>query len=294
MDGFKKMTCSYCGSHNSETEHRCRRCGRRPGDILNSEFTLHRTAGALATKPRVTALAERPPLDRPSIVPNLAGAVQANLFTPNVIAMPPRPSAAKATRPKASAGTNSAKPPVRRPSKGVVEGQGELEFLSPVQSKPKTLGTTVEAMIYCEAPVATPVHRALASALDWTMVLIAYGIFLLTFSLCGGEVVLSRANLMIFAGTFAVVSCAYGLFWTVMKTESAGMRWTHLRVITFDGFPPETSQRVMRFAGSCLSLLSVLGAFWSMADEEGLGWQDHMSRTFPTPHELESRVFRRR
>ena len=26
--------------------------------------------------------------------------------------------------------------------------------------------------------------------------------------------------------------------------------------------------------------------FWAMADEEGLGWQDHMSRTFPTPHEL--------
>jgi uncharacterized RDD family membrane protein YckC len=149
-------------------------------------------------------------------------------------------------------------------------------------------------MIYCEAPVATSLHRAVAAAMDWTMVLIAYGLFLLTFVLCGGELVINRANLMIFGGALFLIACAYGLFWTIAGTESVGMRWTHLRLITFDGFPPETSQRVMRLMGTCLSIFTVLGALWSLADEESLGWQDHMSRTFPTPHELESRVFRRR
>jgi uncharacterized RDD family membrane protein YckC len=296
------MTCSYCGSHNSETEHRCRRCGRRPGDTLNGEFGLHRTNGALAIKPRSMPMTDRAPVARPSIAPNLAGAVQGSLFTPNVIAMPnapgqlgKAPSASRPnTRPKAAGSTTGVKPPSRRTPRPGVEGQGQLEFLAPEQSKPRTLGTTVEAMIYCEAPVATPLHRALAAALDWTMVLIGYGLFLMTFLLLGGQIALTRPGLMILAGALGVVACAYGLFWAIMGTESVGLRWTHLRVITFDGFPPETWQRVLRFAGSCLSLFSVLGALWSMADEESLGWQDHMSRTFPTAHELESRVFRRR
>jgi uncharacterized RDD family membrane protein YckC len=198
------------------------------------------------------------------------------------------------TRAKASAsGTNPGIKTNRKATRGVAEGQGQLEFLAPEQSKPRTLGTTVEAMIYCEAPVATPLHRALAAAVDWAMVLIGFGLFLITFVLCGGEFELNRSTLMILGGALAVVAAAYSLSWIILGTDSVGMRWTHLRVITFDGFPPETGQRVLRFAGSCLSIFSILGALWSMADEEGLGWQDHISRTFPTAHELESRVFRR-
>jgi len=156
------------------------------------------------------------------------------------------------------------------------------------------LGTTVDAVIYCEAPVATSVHRALAGAIDLTMILVAYGLFLLTFVLCGGEIVVSRPNLIVFGCALGLIAGTYGLFWTVAGTETAGMRWTHLRLITFDGFSPDRWQRAARLAGTCLSLFSVLGILWSMADEEGLGWQDHISRTFPTAHELESRVFRRR
>ena len=72
------------------------------------------------------------------------------------------------------------------------------------------------------------------------------------------------------------------------------MHWTHLRLTTFDGFRPELRQRLLRFAGSCLSLCTVVGLLWSLADEESLTWQDHISRTFPTPRELESQVFHRR
>jgi len=36
-------------------------------------------------------------------------------------------------------------------------------------------------------------------------------------------------------------------------------------------------------AAACLSLCSAgLGLIWSLADEEGLTWHDHMSKTFPT------------
>jgi uncharacterized RDD family membrane protein YckC len=286
------MTCSYCGARNDELDHRCHRCGRKPEDTLNSDFAVHRTMGALATKLRPIALAEEPPASRPL---NLAGAVQANLFAQNVVTMPSRtPARTPRTRSTPQTAVNGAKPATRRPARPVVEGQGEFEFLTPAPNKTKTLGTTVDAVIYCEAPVATSVHRALAAAIDVTMVLVAYGFFLLTFVLCGGEVIVNKPNLIVFGGALALIAATYGIFWTIAGTETVGMRWTHLRLITFDGFTPDYRQRVYRLAGTCLSIFSILGILWSLADEEGLGWQDHISRTFPTAHELESRVFRRR
>jgi uncharacterized RDD family membrane protein YckC len=286
------MTCSYCGSRNNELEHRCRRCGRKPGDTLNGQFTVHRTTGALANKLRPGVAVDE---EHTTPTPDLARAVQGSLFAPNVIAMPNR-SAPRSPRPRTSPSTTTTgtKPPTPRTPRRPAEGQGEFEFFAPVQPKTKTLGTTVDAVIYCEAPVATPLHRALAASIDLTMVLVGYGLFLLTFMLCRGEIIVDRPNLIILGCALGLIAGTYGLFWTIAGTETVGMRWTHLRLITFDGFAPDIWQRVARLAGTCLSLFSVLGILWSLADEEGLGWQDHISRTFPTAHELESRVFRRR
>jgi uncharacterized RDD family membrane protein YckC len=82
--------------------------------------------------------------------------------------------------------------------------------------------------------------------------------------------------------------------YAIAGRETAGMSCAHLRLITFDGFKPDGKQRLYRFLGSCLSLCTVLGLAWSLADEESLGWQDHISRTFPTPREVETLTFRRR
>ena len=246
------MTCSYCGSHNDELESRCRRCGRKPEDTLNPEFTVHRTQGALATKLRPSLVVAEAPTTRPS---NLAGAVQGSLFTPNVIAMPNR-MAPRPPRPRAAAGTGTGKPPVRRAPRPAPEGQGEFEFFEPAQTKTKTLGTTVDAVIYCEAPVATPLHRAVAAAIDLAMIFVGYGLFLMTFLLCGGAIVVNRPNLLVFAGALGLIAATYGLFWTIAGTESVGMRAAHLRLITFGGFTPDGWQRVTRLAGMCLSPVS--------------------------------------
>ena len=137
-------------------------------------------------------------------------------------------------------------------------------------------------------------HRAVAAAFDWSMVLIAYGFFLGTFRLCGGQFVMNKTNLLLLGGVLPLLGCLYGLMWAVAGNETAGMRWAHLRLTTFDGFRPERDQRLMRFAGSCLSLCTVVGLLWSFADEESLAWPDHISRTFPTPRRLESQIFHRR
>ena len=288
------MTCSYCGSRNGEDDHRCQRCGRRPSDTLN---TGYRTDGALATKLQPVAHVEVQERPRPTAA-NFSAAVQRNLFqerpSSNVIpfesfAPPPAPKPrAKAATPK-KPGEKTA--PRRAPK--VPEGQGTLDFLPAAPVKPRTLGTTVDSVIYCEAPVATSLHRAVAAAMDWSIVLIAYGMFLATYYFCGGEFGFDKLNLMIFGGALALIAMTYGLLWAIANRETAGMHWMHLRLTTFDGFRPDLRQRLIRFAGSCLSLCTVLGVLWSLADEESLAWQDHISGTFPTPRVLDMQILRR-
>lgn len=153
----------------------------------------------------------------------------------------------------------------------------------------------MSAVIYCEDPVATLVHRAAAAAIDVSMVLIGYGLFLLAYRLTGGEFGLTSANMAILGGVLPVLAVAYGLFWAVAGEETFGMNAVELRLLTFDGFPPELKQRLLRFAGTCLSVIPCgLGLLWGLGDEESLTWPDHMSRTFLTPRASAERTFQRR
>jgi uncharacterized RDD family membrane protein YckC len=200
-----------------------------------------------------------------------------------------RPTVDPAKLPAAASRPQSARRDKRPPDE-----QASLEFLPPVPGKPRTLATTVEAMIFCEEPVATVLHRTIAAAIDWAMVIIAYGLFLLVFHLMGGDFVFTKANRLIFAAVLPLLALLYGSLWAYAAVETPGMRWTHLRLTTFDGFQPERRQRLFRFAGSALSLCTVVGLLWVFADEEHLTWQDHISRTFPTPKKVDSKVFHRR
>jgi uncharacterized RDD family membrane protein YckC len=152
----------------------------------------------------------------------------------------------------------------------------------------------VEAVIYCDSPVASKLHRFVAAALDWSMVLIAYGLFLLVFHAFGGEFTLNKINGLMFGGVLLLFGFTYGLMWALAGSETAGMRFAQLRLLTFEGFPPDYRQRLVRFLGSCLSLCTVLGLAWSAVDEESLAWQDHISRTFPSPKEFDKQILRRR
>jgi len=204
--------------------------------------------------------------------------------------MPPRVETKPRTR--SEPGKPAAPRTAARRSRPIPEGQGRLDFLPPAPAKPRQLGTSVEAVIYCEAPVATTLHRAVASALDWSMVTLGYGLFLLGFYLLGGQFDLNKTSVPAFGAMFLVVGFTYGLLFAWTGAGTPGMRWAQLRLTTFDGFPPDRHQRLARFAASCLSRCTLLGMLWSLADEESLAWHDHISRTFPTPRDSRTLVFR--
>lgn len=172
----------------------------------------------------------------------------------------------------------------RRTAPRTPEGQQTLDFVSTAAPAGRTLRTSVEAVIYCDAPVASAEHRAMAAALDASMVLIAVGVFLAIFALSGGDILLNRHTMPYLIGVVATLAVFYHLLWALGNGDTPGMRWTQLRLLNFDGRRPSRSQRARRIAAGCLSLLAAgIGLLWALVDEEKLGWQDHISKTFPTP-----------
>jgi uncharacterized RDD family membrane protein YckC len=100
---------------------------------------------------------------------------------------------------------------------------------------------------------------------------------------------------MMLGASFTLISMFYGLIWAIAGRETAGMRWTDLQLITFDGFPVDGRSRASRVASTWLSFCSGgLGVLWAVADEENLTWHDHISKTFPTIREEPQSFVRQR
>jgi uncharacterized RDD family membrane protein YckC len=257
---------------------------------------FHATAGALAPQPQALPVSAETPITIPPsdqfpqgrLFPDTRPAfsrqpkvVSIEGFAPDLLEPVRRIPSVGRTR--AASAARGAK--VSRAGAGKPAAEPLLETLA-AAPRPRKLPTTVEAVITCEAPVAATLHRVVAATLDWSMVVIGYGLFLAAYYLAGGEFVLRRPNLLLFAGAYLLAAFFYGVIWALAGAETAGMRWAGLRLTNFDGFPPDRGQRWLRFWGTCLSFGALgLGVWWALADEENLTWQDHISRTFPTPRD---------
>jgi len=97
-----------------------------------------------------------------------------------------------------------------------------------------------------------------------------------------------------FLGAAIALVAFYHLFWAVLGRETAGMRCLGLRILTFDGHPPDWSRLTVRCGLSCLGVGAVgVGVLWALIDEEALTMHDHMSKTFPTLYDPHPSTFRR-
>ena len=117
------------------------------------------------------------------------------------------------------------------------------------------------------------------------MIVIALAVFGAIFYMAGGVLTINSKTLPLVIGVAAVVTFLYKLLWCMANGDSAGMRWTRLTLVNFDGQRPTRTQRMHRMASGALSLCAAgLGLLWALVDEETLTWHDHISRTFPTPY----------
>jgi len=201
----------------------------------------------------------------------------------------PAPQQTPASAPAVAQPTHvrARKSPAPAPSAGLDLQQGTLDFVPGVPLKARRLKTDVDAQVFCDQPVATPTHRAVASVIDAAVILIGFGVLLGTFSLLGGSFGAGRMLWIGLGAALSLVIMLYGLIWAIAGRETAGMHFTDLQLITFDGFPLDARSRALRFASAWLSFCSGgLGLLWAVADEENLTWHDHISKTFPTIREV--------
>jgi len=173
-----------------------------------------------------------------------------------------------------------------RPRKPISTGQQSLEF------SPLPMAGEAEPAIYCDAPVAITAHRLMAAACDGGIILLGMTLFLGAFYGCisllggaGAQFAINKQTLPLLAGIAVVFALLYNTLWALGNQDTAGMAWTRLRLVNFDGQKPDREQRLYRLASGCLSLMAAgLGLLWALVDEESLTWHDHMSKTFPTPY----------
>lgn len=305
------MRCNYCQSCNADDEHRCGLCGRRlPGVAGSQHYPASRTAPALALAEHAAVVEAKqtavPAVNRLPIPQRLSfdpfpqsniipfESFVAHRIQPDAPANVAQPATPVTYAPRRSA---PPKPESRRrlaqpPNEDIQPG---LDFLVPTPHGPRTLQTQVEAVIYCDAMVAAPKHRAIAAAVDGGMIFTGFGMFLLTFHLMGGMFHLNRQTIPFFFGVFGTLAMFYGALWIWSGHETLGMRWTKLRLVDFDGFPAGQRDRILRIFGMCLSCCAGgIGLLWALLDEEQLAWHDHMSKTFPTLEESNRPFFRKR
>jgi uncharacterized RDD family membrane protein YckC len=183
-------------------------------------------------------------------------------------------------------------PPPRAPRKSassLAANQASLD-LRPNVSHERTLATGVLAQVSCDARVAPPMQRLTAGAMDVSMVLLGFGLFAgaarLGFSYLGLNAAagfgVGKAMWITLAASLLLISVFYGLLWALASRETAGMNWTHLRLVTFDGARLDGRDRAIRFVSAWLSYCSGgLGLLWALADEESLAFHDHISKTYP-------------
>ncbi len=154
------------------------------------------------------------------------------------------------------------------------------------------LATGVPAQVYGDGRVAPPMRRMTAGAMDVSMVLIGFGAFAVSVrvaafylgadSVPGSVFGAGKTVWITLATSLILISLFYGLLWAMAKRETAGMNWTDLKLVTFDGSPLRATNRAVRFVSAWLSYCSGgLGLLWALADEESLAFHDHISKTYP-------------
>jgi uncharacterized RDD family membrane protein YckC len=288
------MECRYCQAANADDDHRCRRCGRRlrmspvytgssaAAPVLQYDAVPQAEAMEASSPMRLATNrteAHRPP--EPS-APRRPITYQPSLFTSRELPLVVQfeTIAPDAVQPSPRKAPTSA-PRQRR--RKLIPGQQALEF-SHHSGPAARLSKAADGVIYCNAPVAIPAHRAMAAALDASIIVMALAVFGIVFRLAGGAFVLNAKTAPMFIGVAAGVVIFYRLLWCLANGDTAGQKWTRLRLVNFDGQTPTRAQRFYRTASGFLSLMAGgIGLLWGLVDEETLTWHDHISKTFPTP-----------
>lgn len=201
---------------------------------------------------------------------------------------PPRKAQAKGADGDSGEGQPTAGPrrgarPPKHPNQGGLFPPGP-----PPQPPPQGGPPPSVPVVQCRAPVAPIGRRAAAACVDALIVFGGFLLFLGIHRFWAGELVFDRVGALAYTAVYLLLFAFYKLLAALRSGRSPGLRLLGLRILHFDGRPPNRRQRVLRvFAGFGSVLPAGIGLFWALMDEERLTFHDHISETFITTGETD-------
>ncbi len=277
------MICRHCGSSNLAEDTRCGLCGRRLGGPVLVEDHYGNAAPKLdALEQKLTEEDHR---SRSPIQGRLFPVQEPRRIIPFETISPEAARLARSTQERnaKTRGRQRLADRVGFDPQGPAEIQKALDFpAEKFELRP------VERAVYTNAPVAMPMHRAMAGAYDLAMIAIGVGILVAIYYFGGVQFGLAKLDVSTYIVVTLCVTLLYKLLWALSGGDSPGMRAVSLQLLNFDGRRPNREERLLRVLVSIVSCASLgLGLFWSLFDEEKLTWHDHITKTFSSPR-LES------
>lgn len=133
------------------------------------------------------------------------------------------------------------------------------------------------------AIVLAPVNRRLLAALVDSVLIAAALLFYAMLALSHSSVLPGIRSIEIGAVLgFVIAGAIYQVLFLSLATATPGMKYAHIRLVTFSGKIPTRAQRIRRFFSLLLSILPVgLGLVWAVFDEDHMSWHDRLSHTYP-------------
>ena len=161
--------------------------------------------------------------------------------------------------PKSEAETVSSRPVARRPEHGYKqEAAPQLNDLAPVGD------------------------RCMAAIVDTALVSSSFLLFVLAFAATAPHIPMGRGVLAFGAFVLICLGALYGwLFMSFGGGSTPGMRYARIALCTFNDANPTRGELQSRVLSTALALMPLgLGVVWAFLDEDRLGWQDRMTRTY--------------
>ena len=78
------------------------------------------------------------------------------------------------------------------------------------------------------------------------------------------------------------LSLCYKALWAVFEQPTVGLQCYGLDIVSMDGRRPTIGQRIVRALAGWLTIGGLVGAFWTVVNQEGYSMQDMISQTFLT------------
>lgn len=168
------------------------------------------------------------------------------------------------------------------PDRGRVErieislNQGVLPFEA-VETPPATLKEDTLSHGLTAAPLSS---RMVAGAIDALFVLGCFLLFLGIVFFLPDFAFLTKSSFLGLTIVFALIATLYLFLFIATGTETLGMEYENLKLVSFEDRSPSPKEIGLRVFGSFISLgCFALGYIWAFFDPDRLTWHDRISKT---------------